>query len=132
MRTTLLLLALLDDNRLDLFMDYTVFHIGAYLTLLGAGVAYLTSSLLKPDLVRVWPLRFALFCFLIAGMAGGVIAGNMYRFTSYADFSATPIGPKLIWVQTNLWVPETWATIEHTAFWLGVFSGLIGMLSKRR
>lgn len=132
MRTILLLLALLDDNRLDLFMNYTVFHIGAYLTLLGAGVAYLTSNLLKPELVRVWPLRFALFCFLIAGVAGGIIAGNMYRFTTYEEFSTTRIGPKLIWIQTSVCVPETWATIEHTAFWVGVCSALLGMLYTKK
>src|SRR5262249_26092041 len=64
-------------EQLKLLFDYTKFHIGLYTTLTAAYIALITSEygkkFLVPNRVFVWS---AVVMFLVAGLAGGIIASN--------------------------------------------------------
>jgi len=120
---------------LELLFNYTTFHIGAYLTLTSAFVAI--ASLKKGEEFAL-PLRrccvvVAVLAFMVAGLAGGVIASTItqcygtdaslpMRCASTHDFLAMQMGP---W---NGCVFSTsgrrWTYIEHTSFWIGILFAL--------
>jgi hypothetical protein len=94
-----------------------------YLTLTAAYVGVTTAKLGdKPifDLRDEYPLWPAVLAFMIAGVAGGVIASSITQSTarSSAEFLSCPIGPweiKRLHFRARIW---TW--IEHTSFWIGL------------
>jgi len=75
-------------EQLKLLMDYTIFHIGVYITLSGLMVSLLG---LKAFANRAKAMRCyiigALTCFLIAGMCGGSskIARSSARFSFFGN-----------------------------------------------
>jgi hypothetical protein len=107
-------------DQLKLLLDYTIFHLGLYTTVVTGliGVSqYLGTS--SPKIVKA-----ATCCFVLAGMAGGVIASNIPNFKDWSAFSTAILGP---WEFQWLTYAD-WARIEHTTFWLGVILGVSAYL----
>ena len=106
--------ARVDNKPLELLLMYTIFHVGAYLTLTTAFMA--ATVLWKFD---SWLIRWAVFFFLIAGACGGLIAANV---AENGDDAATFFQPEY---RLNLlglkWFPlRVLTTVEHLAFWVGI------------
>ena len=90
-------LAAAKQKSLDTLFDYTKFHIGLYLTLTAS---YLTAKsaniggepVLSLNPWLAWP---AVAAFMLAGLAGGVIASSITQRVggSSIEFLADPIGP---------------------------------------
>lgn len=119
-----------DRKSLERLYDYTKFHIGVYITLTGTYLTIATAkfqgnTVLNLDLGLV---GFAALCFLIAGMAGGVIASSLTQKVggSSASFLDDRIGP---WV-LRLWRARTWTHIEHTSFWIGLLVAVYSFLRQ--
>jgi hypothetical protein len=119
-------------KKLELLYDYTKFHIGLYLLLTSGYITLATSKIGKKDALPmlqpalVW---IAVVLFMVAGIAGGVIASSITQSTSNSadDFLKQKIGP---W-STALFPARIWVYIEHTAFWLGlIFAALSFVFSK--
>jgi hypothetical protein len=109
-------------EQLKLLMDYTIFHMGVYISLGGLMIALLGIKAFEDRAARMLGyVVFALGCFMIAGMCGGIIAANIPYNEKFNDFINSSIG---IWGITF----PTWLYIrvEHTAFWLGIFVFLFG------
>ena len=113
------------SSQLKWLMDYTLFHIGTYITLstLLLGILGLEgfkerNAFLKPFLLAT------LVCFMIAGACGGVVASNIPYFAKFEKLQETPIGPHFGWVTGQL---ATWTFVEHAAFWSGIFIALLGV-----
>lgn len=110
------------QKSLELLFDYTKFHIGLYVTLTAAYVAVATAKVNDKPIFSLreeflWP---AVLAFMIAGMAGGVIASSITQSTarSSAEFLSRPIGP---WEISRIhFRARTWTWIEHTSFWIGL------------
>lgn len=104
-----------DNSNLELLMTYTTFHIGVYISL-AAGV--IGADAIKN--IGHWSLRFvALPCLACAGLAGGVIASSIAEYGLHSQtqpFSEMELG---FWWFT-VFHYRGWATMEHTAFWIGV------------
>ena len=111
-------------EQLKLLMNYTIFHIGIYLTLSGLMVSLLGVDAFKKRTEAMVPyLVVALICFMVAGIFGGLIASNIPYFERFADFTQAWIGP---WFATKLLPASFCMTIEHSAFWLGLIVFLFG------
>jgi hypothetical protein len=115
------------QKSLDRLFDYTKFHIGLYLTLTASYVAVTSMkngsvSLLNVD--KIW-FRCAVVCFMLAGLAGGVIASSITQTgcRSTKSFLAERIGP---W-NTTIFEARTWTWIEHTSFWIGLVLALMSV-----
>ena len=102
-----------EPQSLEALMIYTTFHIGVYVSLT---TVFIGASVFKH--VNHWTLRWAVGCFLIAGMCGGIIAANAAEYTD-------PV-PQFFYSHVlNIWcIPLTtykpFATLEHLAFWAGL------------
>ena len=115
-------LAAAKQKSLDTLFDYTKFHIGLYLTLTAS---YLTAKsaniggepVLSLNPWLAWP---AVAAFMLAGLAGGVIASSITQRVggSSIEFLADPIGP-WDWKRIHFRA-RTWTYIEHTSFWVGL------------
>jgi hypothetical protein len=111
------------QKSLELLFDYTKFHIGLYLTLT---TAYIAATALKkgPDTPVLsinahffWP---AVLCFMVAGLAGGVIASSITQTDSRSarEFLNQSVGP---WDWHRLhFRARVWTWVEHTSFWFGL------------
>ena len=111
-------------EQLKLLMDYTIFHIGVYITLGGLMVSLLAMKTFETRGIEMrLYLIAALGCFLVAGMFGGLIAGNIPYYQDFMKFTEAWIGP---WFATKL--ARAWFCMraEHTAFWLGIAVFLVG------
>lgn len=98
-------------SQLELLMDYTIFHIGVYTTL----VAVVAGTDAFKNIGH-WSLRVAVVGFLIAGAAGGIIASSIPDYPNWEAFVSASLGPwGYGWFRY-----QTWARIEHGAFWIGV------------
>jgi hypothetical protein len=97
-------------DQLANLMSYTVFHIGAYITLAAAVIA---GGAIDLDHLS---LRVSVVCMLVAGVCGGTIASKIPDYSDWKTFAADRIGP---WGLKLARYP-TWATIEHLAFWIGI------------
>ena len=103
-----------NDGQLKNLLDYTIFHIGAYISLFSALVAFL--SFRKPTGFPYILIIASIVLLVIAGAAGGVIGSNIPNYAKWSDFSTVTIGP---WGTKVFAVTVTsWARIEHGAFWL--------------
>ena len=101
----------MENKQLELLMSYTVFHVGVYVSLIAAliGVGLLTQK-------THWLFRWAVGCFLIAGICGAVIGSNIPDHATFESFSKSELG---------FWGFEIrdfrfWAALEHLAFWAGI------------
>ncbi len=103
-------------DQLKLLMDYTLFHLGLYATLVSAILA--SAEHFKK--VLSLPLWVAVICFVVAGVSGGVIAASIPESATWAAFHSRKLGP---W-GVELFGYTGWARTEHTFFWLGIFAGI--------
>ena len=104
----------MEDKRLELLLNYTIFHIGVYLSL--------TTALMGARVlgrVNHWTIRWAIFWFLVAGACGGLVAANIAEESPPAD--------DFLHDKYRLWfwcfrvTPLRWVTtIEHLAFWVAI------------
>lgn len=104
------------DDQLKQLLDYTKFHIGMYTTLITAIIGVFANESLNVYYVGLLPfMKFAIFLFVVAGLAGGLVASSIPFYTTFDDFKKAKLGP---------WSYEfigaiTCTHIEHTAFWSG-------------
>lgn len=105
-------------EKVKLLFDYTKFHIGLYATV-GSGI--LTVFKLNVFHVNPWPLRISVVLIAVAGWAGGIIASTLPECGSLEEFFAARTG---FW-GVPMFSGRTFTKIEHTAFWLGLISGVI-------
>jgi hypothetical protein len=128
--------AKLEYEKVKTLFDYTKFHIGIYLTLGTILVAVLdVGTKMSPYqsrfTVRKWPLILAIIFILFAGFAGGVIASTLPEYESVGLFFESKVG---FWVMELLDIEilsgRDWTRIEHTAFWIGIFWGLVAFFPR--
>ena len=101
----------MENKQLELLMNYTVFHIGVYISLFTALIGASVLADVHSNL-----LRFSVACFLLAGICGAVVGSNIPEFNDFSTFSRTKIGPwGFQWF--TYWY---WTTTEHIAFWVGI------------
>src|SRR5262249_16003012 len=100
-------------TQLKFLMDYTLFHIGAYITLSKLLVTVLGLEGFKQ---RAMGMKYYLFltlvCFVLAGICGGIVASNIPYFTSVDELKQANIGP-FLGVRASLFV---WTSLEHSFF----------------
>ena len=111
---------------LQVLMTYTVFHIGAYLSL--------TTLLMSATVFGRLSLRhvkLAIGCFLLAGACGGIIAANAAEYLGGLDEFFTTY-------ELNIWgfpIPYLLfryvARVEHSSFWLGIGFVAFGFFGMR-
>ena len=111
---------------LELLFDYTKFHIGLYLTLASV---YITIATLRVKDMPLVPLNsywmwMAIVAFMIAGLAGGIIASSISQWfgdkvNSADSFLKEPTGPSGIG-RLLQFTGKKWTQIEHWAFWMGL------------
>jgi len=92
-------------------MNYTLFHIGVYTTLVSA-----VAGIDAVKNIGHWTLRVAVGAFLVAGAAGGIIASSIPNYADWVPFTSANLGP---WGY-GWFSYETWARLEHGAFWVGI------------
>lgn len=118
-----------EDHRLELLMNYTIFHIGLYMTLVGAVIASEAHDLFGPGAIVV-----SILCFLLAGACGGIIAVNIAEYdVNKSSISYFFQGCRLrAWFFKRGWgIPyELTARVEHGAFWIGVLVLIASYFSK--
>lgn len=121
------------QKKIELFFDYTKFHIGLYLTLTASYVTVATAKVGDQPLLILAPpfLWFAVIAFMIAGLAGGVIASSVTQtqMCSVQEFLEEPTG-LWNWKRTHFRA-RIWTYIEHTAFWLGILSAVLSFVFRR-
>jgi hypothetical protein len=114
-------------TQLKFLMDYTLFHIGAYITLSTLLVALLGLEGFKQRAMGMkYFLLVTLVCFMLAGICGGIVASNIPYFTSVDELSHKNIGP---FFAVRAYPLIVWTSAEHVFFWIGVSSALIGVLT---
>ena len=113
------------DDQLKQLYDYTKFHIGMYTTLVASIIGVFGNVGLKGQYIAMVPyIKGSVLLFVLAGMAGGLIASSIPSFSKFDDFRNARLGP---WHAK--WIPAIWCThIEHTAFWFGCSSAVVGLL----
>jgi hypothetical protein len=123
---------------LELLYDYTKFHIGVYLTLSASYITIATVKVPAPNgslqhLLHPSPywMALAVVCFLLAGLAAGVIVSSITQFSKggSAEFLETEIGPwnaKLIHLRAR-----SWTYVEHTSFWAGLLAAIGSIVWQR-
>jgi uncharacterized integral membrane protein len=111
-------------EQVKLLFDYTKFHIGLYTTVTAAYIAVMTSdygkrSFFVPHSWLVWP---AVVMFLLAGLAGGIIASSCPHCPRFDKLMTAKIAP---YMDGKGFSGRTWTYIEHTAFWLGIILAIL-------
>lgn len=134
------------DPQLKLLFDYTLWHIGLYVTLTTGILAVLYKTSSKRDLLFLVPIIF----FVGAGMCGGIIGSNIPSYATYSARHLTiigmskdhkgPVETPFLEGQYKVFFsnPKTykeWIQLEHELFWAGVllmvlFVGLQILISK--
>ena len=115
-----------DLRKLELLYDYTRFHIGVYLTLTAAYITAATAmdkehlNLLPINKAWMWT---AVFCFMLAGLSGGVIVSSITQTPALSvdDFLRESLGPFALKLAPAI----HWTYLEHISFWAGLFAALI-------
>ena len=119
-------------KKLELLYDYTKFHIGLYLILTSGYITLATSKIGRKDALPILQpalVWIAVFLFMVAGIAGGVIASGIpqSKSSSADEFLKEKIGP---W-STAFLPARVWVYIEHTAFWLGLIFAVLSFVFSR-
>ena len=119
---------------LELLFDYTKFHIGLYLTLTASYIAIATVKVNENLLLKLQPfwLWLAIIAFMVAGLAGGVIASSITQCqcASSQEFLGQAIG-FLDWKAIHF-SARVWTYIAHTSFWVGLVSAVISFGTRGR
>lgn len=126
------------DDQLKLLYDYTIFHIGVYITLITGILGVLKYKTNKWSDVYYFP---TLIWFTLAGLCGGIVCSNIPNYVSYSsgrvvvEVRASNGTSKTIedvqpFLTDNYAIFESkkfstsflgWIMWEHLYFWLGVF-----------
>ena len=119
-------------KKLELLYDYTKFHIGLYLIFTSGYITLATSKIGRKDALPILQpalVWIAVFLFIVAGIAGGVVASGITQSKSNGadDFLREKIGP---W-STALFPARAWVYIQHTAFWLGLIFAVLSFVFSR-
>src|SRR4051812_25885225 len=108
-------------EQLKLLMQYTIFHIGIYMSLSTGLVALLglfpnQSGVMKPYLLAT------LGCFVVAGALGGMIAAHIPYSQEFDAFNKSKVG------FFGMRIMPAWLamSLEHIVFWAGVGIALFG------
>jgi len=109
-------------ERLGLLMNYTIFHIGVYMSLISAIAALLGLFPTRAHVMQT-QLLIALGLFLFAGICGGIIASHIPYAKDFETFANT----EYVGVWGFRFIPA-WLcmTLEHAFFWAGVIVALFG------
>jgi hypothetical protein len=111
--------------QLKLMMDYTLFHIGVYITLSTLLVSLIGLRAFEEKFAVLRPfLSCTLGFFVCAGICGGIVAGSLPFYESFNHFSNASIGP---FFAVHMLPSRFWMSAEHLFFWLGVGSALLGL-----
>jgi hypothetical protein len=119
-------------KKLELLYDYTKFHIGLYLVFASAYITLATSKIGRKDALPILQPNFvwiAVVCFIVAGIAAGVIASSITQSKSNSaeDFLREKIGPWSI----RFLPARFWVYIEHSAFWLGLICAVLSFVYSK-
>lgn len=88
-----------EPQSLEVLMTYTTFHTGVYVSLT---TVFIEADALKK--INHWTMRFAVACFVLAGIRGGIIAANAAEYTSpVPEFFTKPV--LWLWFLGSLEVP---------------------------
>jgi hypothetical protein len=131
-----------DLKSLELLHEYTKFHIGLYLTLASAFIAVASLKKGEEHLFNLppWLVWLAMAGFMLAGLAGGVIASSITQCYGVGDpklgeictssrvFLEQRWGPWKVDLLTGRW----WTWIEHTSFWTGLISAVCAFFFPRK
>lgn len=118
--------AAVESDKIRMLLDYTIFHIGVYIslgtiltTLCSANAIHLSFSkkLLVPAIGLIG----------LAGLAGGVVASSLPEADTLSGFLKSPAG---FW-DLNILTGRIWTRVEHSSFWFGLFLGAWSFLSGR-
>ncbi|WP_224366075.1 hypothetical protein [Hyalangium versicolor] len=104
-------------EKLKLLFDYTKFHVGIYLTVVGVltGIVATSAKDFSFHFNRAWLISAIVFI-VIAGIAGGVLLSSMCHERRLDLFWNKKLGP----FGLRCWPAKWWASIEHTAFWVAI------------
>jgi hypothetical protein len=108
-----------NDQRLGHLLTYTTFHIGLYVSLIAALISAGLFAQMEHGLVK-----WAIACFLVAGICGGVVGSNIPDYPDFDAFNKARIG---FW-RIPIFKHQVWTTIEHLAFWVGIVPMTVGYL----
>jgi hypothetical protein len=120
------------DPRLRTLFDYTLFHIGLYMTLISALFGLLVLSDKFPPVLQIVPyIKITVLCFVAAGIAAGAIASNIPEYDNLDRFLDD--NPNLFgWRLSFRFAPRLryrlLVHIEHGAFWAGLLIFTLGFL----
>jgi hypothetical protein len=120
----------MEGSQLKLLMDYTIFHLGTYITLTTLLLSFLGLKGLKTRVGTMRPyLEATLMSFLAAGLCGGIVAASLPYFKNMDDFTRARIGP--------FFYPDAlpalyWTYAEHSFFWIGIGIAVVGIFQTRR
>jgi hypothetical protein len=113
---------------LELLYDYTKFHLGVYLTVTALYIAVVKAKISSVEGIlpaNQFLVFIAVVAFLLAGLAGGVIASSITQRIggSSLEFLDTQIGP---WHAERIHMSgRQWTQTEHTAFWIGLIAAVL-------
>ncbi|MGY3532229.1 hypothetical protein [Bradyrhizobium sp. USDA 4452] len=109
-------------EQLKLLMQYTIFHIGIYMSLSTGLVALLGLFPGHAGAMKT-QLLITLGCFVVAGALGGMIAAHIPYSEDLDKFSKSNIG-----FFGMTFIPAWLAmALEHIVFWAGVGIALFGL-----
>jgi hypothetical protein len=121
----------LEDHRLELLMSYTIFHIGLYMSLIAAVIA---AYEIKKPVFPLLAVKQAMFCFLVAGACGGIIAINVAEYDIrihpvshfYRDYPLT-----VLWWSGGCFLNYPFLEhLEHIAFWVGTLRLFVAFMLR--
>ena len=103
------------NSGMDALLNYTVFHIGVYITL---GAAIIAADVFWNRRSKLLPI--SILFLLIAGASGGIVAGNIPA-NSGTDYSVFLTRNARILFDFDLGI-KYWLVIaiEHSAFWIAI------------
>jgi hypothetical protein len=82
------------DDQLKIIFDYTKFHIGMYTTLIAGIIGVFSNDSFKDHYTGMLPyIRASIVLFVVAGMAGGLIASSIPHYATFAEFKKARLGP---------------------------------------
>lgn len=119
---------------MEMLFDYTKFHLGVYITLTASYIAVVKLETSHGHAIlsaNPFLITLAVFAFLVAGLAGGVLASSITQCVggSSQEFLDTQIGPwnaKLVHLSGR-----KWTYLEHTAFWIGLLAAVLSFFVPR-
>ena len=111
----------MEDKRLAHLMEYTKFHIGAYITLCSALTGVIGFNVANAEYTPY--LSWTLVCFAAAAAFGGLVGSGIPYCRDFEEFKKAKLGPWRAKI-----VPALVCThLEHSIFWVGITIAIIGL-----